>query len=223
MQRVSDSLSVQRAIEVSSTPESARYLSTQFTTRMDKAGISKSVQELAASLNQYAVEIESIKSAIEKTAVWSGVDVKTAFSAFQAGIAIEAGELLNKGSAQSIAFSYAVEDTDSKLLLLRGSQDEKGNTLDEATVARMDELFLAWMSEHKFISENGAIYLADSNGSILKDKDKQVKARIETFNEAMADNKAGFSAFVKEKTQGNVTVSVTKQDYPKKEGMTRTG
>lgn len=186
------------------TPEAAKYFSEQAEKCMARAGLLNKSQDLLSQIQKYA---ESVHLQSENnTSPWTGeINLPTSFQSLHQNLAANAASEIDK---KEIIFHFAMSDESQ---IIRGySSDNEPAT--EKTVNAMDTLFNAWLAKNGLFSQEGFIYMSDSNGEILKDENgKPVKVEPEQFEKMLEDRKNGFEQYVH---QNNDSVQVKTEQHP---------
>lgn len=205
MRKPPDSMAMTKGIETATRAESAKYLLDQFLKIIDACGLSKdSVSQLVGELENYYQQILKMEENDSQVDIWKGDEIRAKFNNFQNVIANKVVEELAKSNAinNPVRFDFKIDENDS---LLRGiAYADVNSKMDDATVAKIDVLFIAWMAEHKIISEGGAIYRVDEKGEKLDGEDKFIDPN--TFRQLMANSLSGFSQYVQNKCKIQVDV-----------------
>ncbi|PJD91556.1 MAG: hypothetical protein CK426_00440 [Legionella sp.] len=84
--------------------------------------------------------------------------------------------------------------------------------LDEKTIEALDELFNAWLVMNGIVNQDGTLYQADGEGTILSNQQGEpMRVHPEQFQSLINDPGKGFSSFVAKK---GLRVNTIQRDYP---------
>lgn len=199
--------SLNAAMEVASTPESAGYFRDGVIELLKQEKKLESSQSLVSEVKKFAEYVGYNNKS--SGSVWSGVSILSEFKSFQQNLAASAIGNINE---QDILLDFAVS-RDSEFL--RG-YSSGGKALDDSTNAELDTLFNAWLAENNMISKGGVIYESDEAGEIKYDKGEGApkKADADELKRQIYDKSSGFERFVHERKE-DIEFTVREHAYPK--------
>lgn len=190
-----------KAMEVSTTPETADYLVEQFIKRMEKLGpeMVMQSQSILDSLIEYRDNIHLLYG--DSESAWAGKPVSTdSFQRLQQNAAIKALNTIPAEVKENLIVNFATNENSE---FIRGFVGENG-LVDDKTAKQIDKLLNDFFASHGYIAHDGVIF--NNKNGIDNLTEKANSAEVASL---MEDK---FASYLK--SQGIKDVSVYKRDFP---------
>lgn len=186
--------------------EAAQYLAQRVREKFTDARVLDKYQDIMLKVEEFA---QYTAFRLNSTAQpWAGEQAQVSdFKNMQQNFAKDAvNDVLGyTADGQDVQFAIAISD-DSRFL--RGYSVD-GETMEKAEVSSFDKLFNAWLAEHNMISKDSTLFMADDNGSLIKDKaGNPIKADPQQFQQ-LIDSNQGYSSYLAQKG-----IAITSEQVP---------
>lgn len=203
MGRMPDPEAIKKLFSISTNHEVVEYFRDQLVAQAKSCGLSKECEGVIAEINKFVTMMQEQTSA--GSAYWSGQEKDAAvsrYATFHQNLSTAAIKSLESAlPGAEIHFNFAMDDQSQ---LVQGAFAADGTVLGEVESAKMDDVYSAWLVSRGMICREGIIF--ESTDGTEEDTKRPVDPDV--YRRSVMDKHTGFSAYVADKTNGNVKVVV---------------